>query len=307
MNHLSVLLNESVLGLNIKEDGIYVDGTLGRGGHSLEILKQLKTGHLYSIDKDDIAINCLKESSLKNKNWTLIKGDYRNLKELLARYSVNKVDGILLDIGVSSPQFDEGSRGFSYRYDYLLDMRMDQSQTLTAKDVVNKYSEEDLKRIFYEYGEERYASLIALEICKARKTKQINTTFQLVEIIKNALPSKVLRMKGHPAKKTFQAIRIEVNDELTALKEVIEVGLPLLNSGGRFAIITFHSLEDRIVKQKFESVSKIDVDKRLVLTEAELPKANYKLVNKKPILPSPKELEKNNRAKSAKLRIIERK
>lgn len=306
--HQSVLLKESIAGLKLQADGIYVDGTLGRGGHSLEILKHLLSGHLYSIDKDQAALDALSSLATKrSQNWTLIKGDYRYLKKLLAKYQVTKVDGIILDIGVSSPQFDDPTRGFSYRHDYRLDMRMDQTQEFSAYDLINSYSDSDLARIFYQYGEERYGKLIAEKIVSTRQYQPITTTLELVEIIKAALPAKALRQKGHPAKRVFQAIRIEVNDELNALSEVIDASLKLLNLTGRLAIITFHSLEDKIVKQKFNAVSKIKTDIRLIMTADQLPKANYQIITKKPITPSDAELTENRRAKSAKLRIIERK
>lgn len=306
--HQSVLLKESIAGLELRADGIYVDGTLGRGGHSLEILQYLRSGHLYSIDKDQAALDALSSlASERSQNWTLIKGDYRYLKKLLAKYQVTKVDGIILDIGVSSPQFDDPTRGFSYRHDYRLDMRMDQMQEFTAYDLINSYSASELARIFYQYGEERYGRLIAEKIVSMREHQAITTTFELVEIIKAALPTKALSQKGHPAKRVFQAIRIEVNDELNALSEVIDASLKLLNPKGRLAIITFHSLEDKIVKQKFNAVSKIKTDKRLIMTADQLPKAKYQIITKKPITPSDAELAENRRATSAKLRIIERK
>ncbi len=304
MKHFSVLLNEVINGLDIKEEGIYVDGTLGRAGHSSEILRKIRTGHLYCFDQDIQAITESKERlSRISSNFTLINDNFSNLKIRLNELGVDKVDGILLDIGVSSPQFDDQERGFSYRFDARLDMRMNQQQELDAHYIVNNYDVSELIRILREYGEEKYAKQIAFSITKNRP---IDTTFDLVEAIKKALPAKVLNKKGHPAKQTFQALRIEVNNELEVLKEVIEQGLNLLAVEGRLAIITFHSLEDRIVKQKFNSVSEIKIDKRLIIKEIDYPQADFKQVNKKPILAGEEELEVNHRSTSAKLRIIKR-
>lgn len=307
MEHISVLLNESIDMLQIKEDGIYVDCTLGRGGHSSEILKRLTSGHLYAFDCDQNAID---ESMPRLKKigdqFTLIHSPFENLKSELAKRGVNFVDGIFMDLGVSSPQFDDAQRGFSYRWDARLDMRMDQSQELDAYVVVNTYDKEDLIRILKRYGEEPFAQKIADKICKVREIAPIETTFELVDVIKSALPAAVLRKKGHPAKQTFQAIRIEVNHELEQLETVLHDGLTMLNPHGRMAVITFHSLEDRIVKEIFKEVAVAKkVNKRLPQVGTE--NLEYQLVNRKPVLASSEELEMNNRAHSAKLRGIEKK
>ena len=307
-NHVSVLLNEAIDALNVKKDGIYVDLTLGRGGHSKEILKRLTTGHLYAFDKDDEAI----EESKKNlkefsKKITIIRDDFRNFRQNLENLGVKKVDGILLDLGVSSPQFDEGNRGFSYRENSRLDMRMDTRQKLTAFDVVNTYSVGELTRIFREYGEDKYSYQIARKIVEKRQQKPVETTLELVEIIKASKPQKELAKKGHPAKQIFQALRIEVNDELGALKDALKDALEVLNIGGRIAVITFHSLEDRITKVMFQNVSKVEGTRKNVFalpTKEDEP--DFKLVNNRVILPSEKEQETNPRSKSAKLRAIER-
>ena len=307
-NHVSVLLNEAIDALNVKKDGIYVDLTLGRGGHSKEILKRLTTGHLYAFDKDDEAI----EESKKNleefsKKITIIRDDFRNFRQNLENLGVKKVDGILLDLGVSSPQFDEGNRGFSYRENSRLDMRMDTRQKLTAFDVVNTYSVGELSRIFREYGEDKYSYQIARKIVEKRQQKPVETTLELVEIIKASKPQKELAKKGHPAKQIFQALRIEVNDELGALKDALKDALEVLNIGGRIAVITFHSLEDRITKVMFQNVSKVEGTRKNVFTlPSKEDEPDFKLVNNKVILPSEKEQETNPRSKSAKLRAIER-
>lgn len=304
MEHISVLLEESLTGLNINPEGIYVDGTLGRGGHSKEILKQLTTGKLIAFDKDQEAIDAV---DIDDERFSIIQADFRNMKEELEIRGIHKVDGILLDIGVSSPQFDKKERGFSYRFDDQLDMRMDTSQTLSAFHVVNDYSEEDLTAIFYEYGEERYARNIARKIVEVRKQFTIKTTFELVDIIKSALPNKELNKKGHPAKKVFQAIRIEVNDELGALKQVIQEGVELLDSKGRMVIITFHSLEDRIVKKMFKELEEGEqLDIRIPLLPSQIEESDYNVLTRKPIIAGEEELNRNKRARSAKLRIIER-
>ena len=305
-NHISVLLNECIEGLNIKSDGIYVDATLGGAGHSSEILKRLSTGKLYCFDKDDEAIKAADERLSKiSSNYQIIRSDFSNLKEKLNEVGVTKIDGILFDIGVSSYQFDTPERGFSYKYDARLDMRMDTTQKLSAYEVVNTYSKEELTSIFFEYGEERFAKQISAKILEQRKLSHIETTFQLVEVIKSALPAKVLRQKGHPAKQVFQAIRIEVNDELGALKTAIDQALSMLNKNGRCAIITFHSLEDRIVKNKFKEACNVN-DNVKGLASLKDNEQEFELVNRKPIISTEQELMANNRAHSAKLRIIEK-
>ncbi|MGM9946528.1 16S rRNA (cytosine(1402)-N(4))-methyltransferase RsmH [Floccifex sp.] len=306
MKHISVLLHETIDMLNIKDDGLYVDCTLGRGGHSSEILKQCTKGHLYAIDCDAQAIQ---ESSERLKqvgtNFTCIHDSFQNLGSILDSMGVEAVDGILLDLGVSSPQFDDEKRGFSYRMDARLDMRMNQEQQLDAWMVINSYSKEELSHIFKEYGEEPFAYKIACQIEKVRKEKPIDSTLQLVDVIKQALPEKVLRKKGHPAKKVFQAIRIEVNHELDQLSIVLKEGLKRLKPNGRLVVITFHSLEDRIVKQIFKEVAvPKKVDKRL--PELRIEKLDYQLINRKPVVATNEELIDNNRAHSAKLRGIER-
>lgn len=306
MEHISVLLDESIKMLNIKEDGIYVDCTLGRGGHSSEILKRIPKGHLYAFDLDTQAIE-QSEARLKEigSNFTLIHAPFEELDFQLDQLGVGKVDGILMDLGVSSPQFDDPTRGFSYRYDARLDMRMNQDQELDAWQVVNHYSKEELLRILREYGEESNASRIVNAILKAREEKSIDTTFELVEVIKSALPAAVLKKKGHPAKQVFQALRIEVNNELPQLKSVLRQGLERLKPEGRMAVITFHSLEDRIVKQAFKEVAlPKKVNRRMPIAPVE--KLDYQLVNRKPIVASLQELEENQRAHSAKLRGIEK-
>ncbi|MFV0479521.1 MAG: 16S rRNA (cytosine(1402)-N(4))-methyltransferase RsmH [Anaerorhabdus sp.] len=308
MEHKSVLLQECIEGLKIQQNGIYVDGTLGRGGHSIEIAKKLANGHLYCFDKDEQALmESKKRLQSVEDRVTLIHHDFKNMKEVLKSYGVEKVDGILLDLGVSSPQFDDEDRGFSYRFDSDLDMRMDQRQKLSAYDVVNSYSYHDLVRIFFNYGEEKFAKQIARMIEKKRVEQPIKTTLELVDVIKSALPMKVLSKKGHPAKQVFQAIRIEVNGELDALKTGLQDALELLNSNGRCAVITFHSLEDRMVKEMFNAVSKAPiVDRRIPLRPDQIEKPQYHCVNKRPQIASEEEMESNRRATSAKLRVIER-
>lgn len=304
--HIPVLLKETIDGLNIQKDGIYVDMTLGRGGHSSEILKRLKSGKLYCFDQDQQAINESKDRLEKiSNNFTLIHSNFNNIKQKLEEYGVKKVNGILFDLGVSSAQFDESDRGFSYRFDAKLDMRMDQSNSLSAYDVVNEYSLQELLKIFKEYGEEKYSYSIAKNIIKARAIKPIETTFELVDIIKASKPMKELSKVGHPAKQVFQAIRIEVNDELGVLKRALTDSLSLLASRGRICVITFNSLEDRIVKDIFKSAA-IDSEgsRFLPLSNKEI---EFSLVNRKVITASEEELISNNRAKPAKLRIIERK
>ncbi|MBP3398155.1 MAG: 16S rRNA (cytosine(1402)-N(4))-methyltransferase RsmH [Erysipelotrichaceae bacterium] len=309
MEHYSVLLNESIELLEIKPDGIYVDGTLGRGGHSSEIAKKLTTGHLYSFDKDQTAID---ESSKRLEPWkekvTLIHSDFSSMKEKLNELGIYEIDGLILDLGVSSPQFDNPERGFSYRFDARLDMRMDQSQDLSAYEVINEYDQKELQYIFRKYGEEAFAAPIAKKIVEKRQERPIETTFDLVDVIKEALPMKVKAKKGHPAKKVFQSVRIEVNQELSSLETGLSDGLSMLKKGGRAAVITFHSLEDRIVKEMFVERSSVEkVDKRIPLMPDQIKEADYQLLNKKPILPSDVENTENNRSHSAKLRGILRK
>ncbi len=306
-HHISVLLNEVLEGLNIKEDGIYVDGTLGGAGHSLEIVKRLSTGKLIGIDQDT---NALEKSKVVLKDHIdkviLVHSNYVNIKEVLNDLNIDKVDGILLDLGVSSHQLDTEERGFSHNKDAPLDMRMDTSREFSAWNVVNQYSEEELTRILYQYGEEKWAKRIAEFIVKERSEKPIETTLQLVSAIKKAIPKKV-RMEGHhPAKKTFQAIRIEVNGELDVLKTAITHMVECLNPGGRLAIITFHSLEDRIVKDEFKELFKD------CICPPEMPqcicdkKREINIITRKPIVPSKEELEINPRSRSSKLRVAEK-
>ena len=304
--HISVLLNESIEGLNLKENGIYVDCTLGYAGHSSEILKKIKKGHLFAIDQDKDAIDASRKRLQQiGDNFTIIKSNFKNLKEELAKRNVNFVDGFLFDLGVSSVQLDEKERGFSYHNDSKLDMRMDQDAEISAYDVVNTYEESKLREIFFKYGEEKYSSSIARNIVKYRKSKKIETTLELVDIISKSVPMKA-KKEHHPARKVFQAIRIEVNHELDILEDSIKDALGMLNIGGRICIITFHSLEDRIVKNVFKEYTEIDpkVKGLPIIPEEYLP--NYKLINKNVIIPSDEELAKNNRSRSAKLRIIER-
>ncbi len=308
MEHVSVLLEECIENLNIKEDGIYVDGTLGRAGHSSRILEKLTTGHLYSFDIDQQAIEQSDEKLKKiSNNYTIIKANFAEMKEKLAEYGVEKVDGILLDIGVSSPQFDDPDRGFSYRFDTRLDMRMDQSQALDAYKIVNEYSFNDLAYILRRFGEEKFAKEIARAIEKQRMVEPIETTGQLVEVIKSALPAKVLAKQGHPAKQTFQALRIEVNHELENLQKAVDDALTLLNTNGRLAIISFHSLEDEIVKKAFKKAScPVQIDKRIIVKAQDIPEPDFRLVHKGIITATQEELENNRRSHSAKLRVIER-
>ena len=306
VKHYSVLLNESIDGLNIKSDGVYVDCTLGYGGHSSEILKRLTTGHLYAFDQDMEAIDYAnKRLSEINDNFTIIYSNFVNLKEKLNEFDITQVDGILFDLGLSSPQIDDASRGFTFMNDAKLDMRMDQNSKLTAEDIVNNYSFEELINIFYLYGEEKLSKPIAKKIVEVRKNKRIETTQELVKVIESAVGAKYFN-KSHPERQIFQAIRIEVNSELSVLQQVLPDAIDLLKKGGRISVITFHSLEDRIVKQIFKKESEInDLVKGLPSIPDEY-KPKIKLINKKPILPSFKELEENSRSKSAKLRIIER-
>lgn len=307
--HYSVLKEEAIEGLNIRKDGVYCDLTLGRLGHSKEILKRLnEKGILVGIDCDNEAINYAKENLKDEKKKVfIVKDNFRNIKKILQNLEIDKVDGILFDLGVSSPQFDESYRGFSYRYDGELDMRMDQENNLNARDIVNNYYLNDLVRIFKEYGEEKYSYRIAKKIVEVREKEKINTTFQLVEIVKSSLPKSVLFKDKHPCKQVFQALRIEVNDELNALKEALEDSLSLLNKNGRLVVISFHSLEDRIVKNVFKKVSEIKGDRKNDFVKpSDIKKPEFRLINKKVILPSEKEINENHRSKSAKLRILEK-
>ena len=306
-NHVTVLLNEAVEGLNVKSDGIYVDCTLGGAGHSSLILKQLTTGHLYCFDQDENAFQAARQrlETIGNQ-FTIIQSNFKNIKAELNQRGVEHVDGILFDLGVSSPQFDNAERGFSYNYDARLDMRMDQSSSLDAHEIVNHYSYEQLVEILYKYADEKFAKQIARRIEKEREIQPIDTTFQLVEIVKSAIPAYARRKGGHPAKRTFQALRIAVNDELNVFDIALKDALDLLNINGRIAVITFHSLEDKICKYTFNDVSKLkDVPKGLpVIPEEMQPK--FKLINKKPIIATEEELNENHRSHSAKLRVIER-
>lgn len=306
--HTSVLLKETVDGLNIKPEGIYVDGTLGGGGHSHEIAGRLNDkGRLIGIDQDDAAIQAAGERLKKfGDKITIVRSNYRNTKSVLAGLGIDKIDGMMLDLGVSSYQLDNQDRGFSYRYDTSLDMRMDMRQSLTAKDIVNEYSEMELFRVIRDYGEDKFAKNIAKHIVKARADKLIETTGELNEIIKAAIPAKMRADGGHPSKRTYQAIRIECNRELEVLKESLEELIDLLTPGGRLCIITFHSLEDRIVKTAFKQAA------NPCTCPANFPvcvcgkKSKGKVITGKPILPSKEEMEDNSRSKSAKLRIFER-
>ncbi|WP_029688536.1 16S rRNA (cytosine(1402)-N(4))-methyltransferase RsmH [Thermoanaerobacter sp. A7A] len=304
-SHKSVLLKETIEYLNIKPEGIYVDGTLGGGGHSEEILKRLTTGKLIAIDRDLDAIKASKERLKNYKNVEYINDNFKNIKEILKSLNIDKVDGILLDLGVSSYQLEEVKRGFSYMKDAPMDMRMDKNSPFSAYDVVNKYSQQELERVIREYGEEKWASRIAKFIVKEREKGEIKTTFQLVEIIKNAIPASARREGPHPAKRTFQAIRIEVNEELKGLDKAIEDMVEVLRGKGRIAIITFHSLEDRIVKNTFKKLENpCTCPHNMPCTCGKEPL--IKIITKKPVLPSKEEIETNSRSRSAKLRVAEK-
>ncbi len=305
--HRPVLLGECMEALNIRPDGVYFDGTLGRAGHSREIARRLTTGRLICVDRDQAALDAARE---RLAPWMdrveLVHSNFDRVDEILDRLSLPGVDGMLFDLGVSSPQLDDGSRGFSYMADAPLDMRMDQEEGLTAAEVVNGWPQEELRRIISRYGEERYAPQIAGAIVRRREDKPVSTTLELVEIIKSAMPGKALREKQHPAKRTFQAIRIAVNDELASVERMLQRAVPRLNRGGRLAVITFHSLEDRIVKTGLAEFA------RGCTCPPDFPVCvcgrtpDIKLVSKKPILPSQQELEENSRARSAKLRVAEK-
>ena len=304
--HVSVLLNESISSLNLKENSIIVDATLGYGGHSSSILDRIKKGYLFAFDQDSEAIRHSTDRLSKvGANFTIIKSNFVNMKEELNKRGIEKVDGVLFDLGVSSPQLDEAERGFSFHEDAPLDMRMDREQKLTAYDVVNNYSKEELARIFLKYGEDKFSNNIAKKIVEYRNNKPIETTLELVEVIKTAVPMK-FRIDKHPARQIFQAIRIEVNHELDVIEPALNQAMELLNVGGRIAVITFHSLEDRLVKNIFREKCKIDEKLKGLpnIPEEYLP--DFKLVENKAIVPSEEELEKNPRARSSKLRVIEK-
>lgn len=304
MKHKSVLLEESIENLNIKVDGVYVDATLGFGGHSLEILKRINKGFLFAFDQDSEAIQYSTERLKGYSNFKIIKSNFSNMQECLNKEGIKKVDGILFDIGVSSMQLDEDYRGFSYHNDARLDMRMDTDSEFSAYELVNEYDYNNLVRVLRDYGEEKYASSIAKNIIKAREIKKIETTLELVDIIKRSMPAKELR-DGHPARKTFQAIRIEVNHELDVLVSALEQAIDLLNVGGRICIITFHSLEDRIVKNIFRKYSEVDskFSKLPYVPDEYMPK--LKIISKG-IVPGDIELSENNRARSSRLRVVEK-
>ena len=304
--HISVLLNESISSLNLKENSVIVDATLGYGGHSSNILDRIKKGYLFAFDQDSEAIRHSTDRLNKiGTNFTIIKSNFVHLQEELNRLGVYKIDGALFDLGVSSPQLDDEERGFSFHNDAKLDMRMDRDQKLSAYEVINNYSKEELSKIFYKYGEDKFANNIAKKIVEYRESKPIETTLELVDIIKTAVPMK-FRIDKHPARQIFQAIRIEVNHELDVIEPAINQALDMLNVGGRVAVITFHSLEDRLVKNIFKEKCKIDDKVKGLpnIPDEYLP--DFKLVYNKAIAPSDEELEKNPRARSSKLRVIER-
>ena len=304
--HYSVMRQEVIENLKIKKDGIYVDGTIGLAGHSSLILKNIPEGHLYGFDQDDFAIE-KSDELLKNigNNYTLIHDNFCNMKERLEEIGVEKVDGILLDLGVSSPQIDDGSRGFSFMKDATLDMRMDKRNKLTAKKIVNEYDYDKLLDVFYTYGEERFSKIIARKIINYRKDKEIDSTLELVDIIKSSVPVKYF-IDNHPERQIFQALRIEVNSELKVLESVLPDAINLLNKGGRLCVITFHSLEDRIVKKIFKKYSEVDEKVKGLPYIPDEYKPLISIVNNKPLIAKENEIEENSRSKSAKLRIIER-
>ena len=306
-HHVSVLLDEGIEGLAIKPEGIYVDGTLGGAGHSSQIAARLTTGRLIGIDRDEVALAAAgKRLAPYSDRVTLVHSNFCELASVLDQLNISGVDGILLDLGVSSPQLDDGSRGFSYMVDAPLDMRMDASDSLNAHTVVNTWPYEELKRILYEYGEERFAPQIASAICKRRETAPIATTLELVDVIRSAMPASALREKQHPAKRSFQAIRIAVNDELNSVAKVMEDAIPKLNPGGRLAVITFHSLEDRIVKNAMGAAAKGCTCPPSFPVCVCGKKPKVKVITRKPIVSGEEELERNPRARSAKLRICEK-
>ena len=305
--HISVLLQECLDGLNIRPDGIYIDGTLGGAGHSSQIAKRLTTGRLIGIDRDPVALKAAGERlSPYSDRVTLVHSNFCRMAEVVKELGLPGVDGILLDLGVSSPQLDEVSRGFSYMADAPLDMRMNGKDTLTAREVVNTWPQEELRRILWNYGEERYAPQIASAICRRREVSPIETTLELVDVIRSAMPASALREKQHPAKRTFQAIRIAVNDELGSVEKAMEAAIPLLNPGGRLAVITFHSLEDRIVKLSMAEAAKGCTCPPQFPVCVCGKKPIVKLISRKPIVASPEELEVNPRSRSAKLRVCEK-
>ena len=306
-HHISVLLDECIEGLDIKPDGVYVDGTLGGAGHSFQIAARLSTGRLIGIDRDSVALAAAAKRLEPYKDRvTLVHSNFCEIASVLRELQIEGVDGILLDLGVSSPQLDDGARGFSYMADAPLDMRMNNEDPLTAAEVVNTWPYEELKRILYDYGEERYAPKIAAAICARREQQPIRTTLELVDIIRSAMPASALREKQHPAKRSFQAIRIAVNDELGSVEKVMRDAIPCLNPGGRLAIITFHSLEDRIVKNGMADAAKgcTCPPNFPVCVCGKKPKV--KLISRKPIVSGDEELERNPRARSAKLRVCEK-
>ncbi|CAI2617679.1 Ribosomal RNA small subunit methyltransferase H [Apilactobacillus kunkeei] len=308
-HHETVLLKEAVDGLNIKPDGIYIDCTLGGGGHSARILSQLTSGHLYSFDQDEVAIEYNKtnlKQYIDEDKVTFVRSNFRYIQEEMNKLGIQSVDGILYDLGVSSPQFDDASRGFSYQHDARLDMRMDQRNPLDAWKIVNEWPYEKLAKIFFRYGEEKFSKQVARAIERNRENHSIDTTEQLVDVIKEGIPAAARRHGGHPAKKVFQALRIAVNDELGALEESLEKAIDLIDVSGRVSVITFQSLEDRLVKTMFKEKTTIeDLPSGLPIIPDDM-KPDYKLINRKPILPSDDELRDNHRSHSAKLRVIER-
>lgn len=305
--HKSVLLNECIEALNIRPDGIYLDGTLGGAGHSSQIAARLTTGRLIGVDRDTVALEAAGERlSPYGDRVTLVHSNFKEIDQILDTLGLEQIDGMLFDLGVSSPQLDDGERGFSYMADAPLDMRMNREDRLTAFEVVNQWSREELKRILYEYGEERYAPQIAAAIDRKRQTETIDTTLQLVDVIRSALPPQALREKQHPAKRSFQAIRIAVNDELTSVREMMQAAIPRLRKGGRLAVITFHSLEDRIVKTQMASAAKgctCPPDFPVCVCGK---KPQVKVLTRKPIVSGQEELDENPRARSAKLRVCEK-
>ena len=307
LTHYPVLLEECLDALKIRPDGIYLDGTLGRAGHSREIAKRLTTGRLICVDRDQAALDAAQERLHDvMERVTLVHSNYDKIQEILNGLSIQGVDGMLFDLGVSSPQLDDSARGFSYMNDAPLDMRMDRSEGMTAADVVNTWSQEELRRILSQYGEERYAGPIAAAIVRRRQQKPIETTLELVEIVKSGMPGKAWKEKQHPAKRSFQAIRIAVNDELASVERMLQAAVPRLNRGGRLAVITFHSLEDRIVKTSLAAFAKgcTCPPDFPVCVCGKTP--DVRLIGRKPILPSERELEKNPRSRSAKLRVAEK-